>query len=153
MLQYLLFDCRVNISAWVVYLLILFFWVRSNRAPKALLIAGILLGVASVIRSFLFGALLASSAIVLMLHIIWCSFRAGQGFKLELAAPDLKIVLEALIEKEAKMAKICETSEGQDEVADMGNDLIELRLLLKPLKERAIAAYGQSILNLDNGAL
>ena len=74
-------------------------------------------------------------------------------FKLELAASELKIVLEALIEREAQIAKICETSEDQDEVADLGNDLIELRLFLKPLRERAVATYGQSILNFDRTPL
>lgn len=75
------------------------------------------------------------------------------NFKLELVPSELKIILEALIEKEARMAKICETSKDQDEVADLGNDLIELRLLLKPIRERAVAAYGQSILNFDRSPL
>jgi hypothetical protein len=64
------------IAAWAAYLLILFYWVKSNRAPKALLIAGTLLGLASVLASFFVGLLWALPAIVLMLHVIWCSFRA-----------------------------------------------------------------------------
>ncbi len=71
------------------------------------------------------------------------------SFTLELVPSELKIVLEALIEKEAQMAKICEVSKDPDAIADVGNDLIELRLLLKPLRERALAIYGQSILNFD----
>lgn len=45
------------------------------------------------------------------------------------------------------MAHICETSKDEDEIADLGNDLIEVRLLLKPLKEKAAAKYGEGILN------
>jgi formate-dependent nitrite reductase membrane component NrfD len=71
------------IAAWAAYLLILFFWVRSNRAPRALLIAGTLLGVVSVLVSFFTGLLLAFPAIALMLHVIWCSFRA--------ATPDIAV--------------------------------------------------------------
>lgn len=68
-------------------------------------------------------------------------------FTLELAQSELKIILEALIEKESRMAEVCATSKEEDEIADLGNDLIELRLLLKPLKERAMAMYGPGILN------
>ena len=45
------------------------------------------------------------------------------------------------------MSKICDTSNDEDEVADIGNDLIELRLLLKPLREKAISQYGKNIAN------
>lgn len=70
-----------------------------------------------------------------------------KNFNLDLVYPELKIILEALIEMEGKMSDICETSDDEDEVADIGNDLIELRLLLNPLKERAIKEYGEDILN------
>jgi hypothetical protein len=68
-------------------------------------------------------------------------------FILELAESEVKIIIEALVESEQKMAKICETSEDEDEVADYGNDLIEMRLLLKSLKEKAVASYGEQVLN------
>lgn len=68
-------------------------------------------------------------------------------FQLNLAQSELKIILEALIEKESLMAQICEASDDPDEVADIGNDLIELRLLLKPLKERAVATFGNGVLS------
>ncbi len=45
------------------------------------------------------------------------------------------------------MATICDTSEDEDEISDVGNDLIEVRLLLKPLKEKAIAQYDENIVN------
>jgi hypothetical protein len=75
------------------------------------------------------------------------------SFNLELAPSELKIVLESLTEKEARMSNICETSQDPDEIADTGNDLIELRLLLKPLRERAVAAFGPSILNFSRDPL
>lgn len=67
------------------------------------------------------------------------------AIQLEFVESELKIVLEALTELESKMAQICETSEDEDEIADIGNDLIEVRLLLKPLKEKAITKYGKGI--------
>lgn len=69
------------------------------------------------------------------------------SFNLELVESELKTVLEALSEMEQKMAQICATSNDEDEIADFGNDLIELRLFLNPLKERAIKQYGKNITN------
>jgi hypothetical protein len=45
---------------------------------------------------------------------------------------------------EAKMATICDTSKDEDEIADVGNDLIEVRLLLGPVNTNfdKICAYG-----------
>lgn len=73
--------------------------------------------------------------------------------QLNLVESEVKIVLEALIEMEARMATICDTSQDEDEIADIGNDLIELRLLLKPLKEKAISLYGQGVVNFSREAL
>ncbi|AHK16091.1 MAG: hypothetical protein VB954_09985 [Thalassolituus sp.] len=75
------------------------------------------------------------------------------SFELNLAESELKIVLEALTELEMKMATICDTSTDEDEIADIGNDLIEVRLLLKPLKEKAIAQYGENIINFSRELL
>ena len=74
-------------------------------------------------------------------------------FNLNLAESELKIILEALIEQESRMAKICDTSDDEDEISDVGNDLIELRLLLKPLKEEAVKKYGPGIINFSRDAL
>jgi hypothetical protein len=75
------------------------------------------------------------------------------SFKLNLAESELKIVLEALIELESKMTNICETSEDEDEISDIGNDLIEVRLLVNPLKEKAIIQYGDNIVNFSRELL
>lgn len=72
------------------------------------------------------------------------------NFSLDLSQSELKIILEALIEKESRMSAVCETSDDEDEIADVGNDLIELRLLLNPLKERAISSYGSGIVNFSS---
>lgn len=66
--------------------------------------------------------------------------------ELSLVESEAKILLEALMEKESAMARICESSDDEDEIADTGNDLIELRLLLKVVKERAVSLFGKSVL-------
>lgn len=64
------------LAAWMAYGAILFFWVRDNRAPKGLLVVGTLVGLASVISSPFFVALyVAAPGILLMLHVIRCSWR------------------------------------------------------------------------------
>lgn len=74
-------------------------------------------------------------------------------FEVTLAESELKIVLEALTELEQKMASICESSEYEDEISDVRNDLIEVRLLLEPLKKRAIDMYGDNIVNFSREVL
>lgn len=74
-------------------------------------------------------------------------------FTLDLAESELKILLEGLVELERKMSTICETSDDEDEIADYGNDLIEVRLLLNPLKDKAVSVYGEQILNFSRESL
>ncbi|AFU99376.1 hypothetical protein [Simiduia agarivorans] len=74
-------------------------------------------------------------------------------FQLNLVESELKIVLEALTEMETRMSNICEASNDEDEVADIGNDLIQVRLLLKPLKEKAIKQFGENIVNFSRELL
>ncbi len=73
--------------------------------------------------------------------------------QLDLLESELKIILEALTEMESKMSNICAVSKDEDEVADTGNDLIEVRLLLNSLKEKAIGKYGAGILNFSKELL
>ena len=75
------------------------------------------------------------------------------NFQIELVESELKIVLEALVEMESRKNSICEASNDDDEIADVGNELIELRLLLKPLREKAIEKYGNSIVNFSRELL
>ena len=74
-------------------------------------------------------------------------------FHLGLVQCELKIILEALTEMESRMSNICANSQDEDEIADVGNDLIELRLLLNPLKQKAIAQYGNNIINFSRELL
>ena len=76
-----------------------------------------------------------------------------KNVELNLTESELKIILEGLISLEEKMAKICATSDDEDEIANYGNDLIEVRLLLDPLKEKAIKKYGKNILNFSRDLL
>lgn len=62
------------IPAWVLYFIILFFWVRDNRAPKALVIIGAITGVLSVVFSLFTAIFWAFPSIALMLHVAKCSF-------------------------------------------------------------------------------
>ncbi len=73
-------------------------------------------------------------------------------FQLNLAESELKIILESLVEMEQKMAKVCDTSQDEDEVADVGNDLIEVRLLLNSMREKSILQYGNNIMNFSREA-
>ena len=73
-------------------------------------------------------------------------------FQLNLAESELKIILESLVEMESKMANVCETSQDEDEIAEVGNDLIEVRLLLNSKREKSISQYGNNIMNFSREA-
>ncbi len=74
-------------------------------------------------------------------------------FNLSLTESELKVVLEALTDMETKMAYVCATSDNEDEISDVGNDLIELRLLVKPLVKRATKEFGGNITNFSRELL
>ena len=62
------------IASWIAYFLILIFWVRNNSAPKPLLILGTIMGSFSIVISMFIGLLWAFPAIVLIIHVIKCSY-------------------------------------------------------------------------------
>jgi hypothetical protein len=72
---------------------------------------------------------------------------------LELTEAEAKIILEALTAREQQMVEICATSDDEDLVADTGNDLIELRLLLKTLRSSATGKFGGGVLNFSRAPL
>ena len=74
-------------------------------------------------------------------------------FSLDLNESELKIIIEALSEKERGLAELCSHDLDEDAVAEAGNDLIELRLLLGFLKDNAVEVYGQNILNFSRSTL
>ena len=75
------------------------------------------------------------------------------SLQLNLVESDARLLIEGPRELEAKWAAICETSDDEDEVADYGNDLIELRLLIKSTEEQAIKSFGSGVLDLSRKSL
>ena len=57
-----------------MYFAILYFWIKDNRAPKALMITGTIMGVISVVSSIFYALFIVFPAIVLMIHVIKCTF-------------------------------------------------------------------------------
>ena len=73
--------------------------------------------------------------------------------EITLSESETKIVLEALLRREGEMVEFCRSSDDEDLVADTGNELIELRLLLKPLRERALETIGTTVTNFSREEL
>jgi hypothetical protein len=73
--------------------------------------------------------------------------------ELHLSESETKIMLEALLRRESEMMEVCRSSNDDDLVADTGNELIELRLLLKPIRERALETFGSNVTNFSREEL
>jgi hypothetical protein len=76
-----------------------------------------------------------------------------RALDVSLRESEAKILLEALIAREQALLTICHTSSDQDIVADAGNDLIELRLLLNSVREQAVKTFGSGVLNFSREPL
>lgn len=72
---------------------------------------------------------------------------------LELTRWQAQRILEALTELDQTWAHICQTSNDEDEVADYGNDLIELRMTLELVKTKAVDVFGPGVANFDRTPL
>lgn len=66
---------------------------------------------------------------------------------------DAKLILEALSGLEKRWATICASSKNENEIAEHGNDLIELRLLIQSTEEKAVHSFGNSVLNFDGNPI
>jgi len=64
---------------------------------------------------------------------------------LDFSESEAKILLESLISQESQLLRVCETSDDEDAVADAGNDLIELRLLLNRVRDSAVQKFGSRV--------
>jgi hypothetical protein len=64
----------------------------------------------------------------------------------QLTESEAKIVLESLVGQERQLVQVCETSDDDDAIADAGNDLVELRLLLNRVRDAAVAQFGRRVL-------
>jgi hypothetical protein len=73
--------------------------------------------------------------------------------KVELSEWEAKLLLEAVAELETKWSTICDTSDDPDEVADYGNDLIELRMVKESVTAQAVEAFGPAVTNFDRTSL
>jgi len=73
--------------------------------------------------------------------------------ELNLVESEAKIILEALLEKDASMESICNNSSDEDLKADVGNDLVELRIFLNEFKNNAVSKFGESVLEFSNESL
>jgi hypothetical protein len=70
-----------------------------------------------------------------------------------LVESECKLILEAIASLEAQWDQLCAQSDDPDEIADVGNDLIELRLLAKSLSEQAVSVFGENVLRLGREQL
>jgi hypothetical protein len=70
-----------------------------------------------------------------------------------LSDSEAKILLESLVARERQMAEICATSDDADVVAETGNDLIELRLFLRSVRDEAVRQFGERVLNFSREPL
>ena len=70
-----------------------------------------------------------------------------------LSESEAKILLESLVAREQQMAEVCKTSDDPDLVAETGNDLIELRLLLRSIRDQAVRQFGERVLHFSREAL
>ncbi|WP_444893714.1 hypothetical protein ACJJIE_04615 [Microbulbifer sp. TRSA001] len=64
---------------------------------------------------------------------------------------ETRIILEAITHEAERLKSICETSE--DEVADAGNDYLEVIGLKERLENQAIEVFGQQITNFSREPL
>ena len=72
---------------------------------------------------------------------------------LSLASSEAKLILEAIAELDSRWSAICQSSEDEEEVADYGNGLTELRLLSERLEHEASAIFGPAVLNFGRDPL
>jgi hypothetical protein len=62
---------------------------------------------------------------------------------------EAKLLLESIAELEAKWTHINATSQDENEVADIANDLLQLNIAKRHLTEEAVKAFGDWVLNFD----
>ena len=59
---------------------------------------------------------------------------------------EARSTLQALVDLEERMRTAISISSDDDEIADLSNDIISLRLLLKDFKESSLRVFGDSVL-------
>jgi hypothetical protein len=66
---------------------------------------------------------------------------------------EARLILESLVHEEERYREAIAVSEDENEVADLDNDLIKLRLTLKRFKDQAVKLFGPGIMNFDRRPL
>ena len=66
---------------------------------------------------------------------------------------EARIVLDALIREEERLQSEIAISSDENTMADLDNDLVQLRAVLNRLKNEAVAKFGKSVLNFNKGPL
>ena len=72
---------------------------------------------------------------------------------IQLSEGEARMLLDALKGREAHMQDVCDSSDDEDEIADVGNDLVELRLFIGELSQTLVRSFGETILQLRNDPL
>lgn len=62
-------------AAWAAYFLILFFWIKNDRAPQILMMVGTILGTLSLLSTFFLGLIYTLPAVALMTYVHILSFK------------------------------------------------------------------------------
>ncbi|MGH9258310.1 MAG: hypothetical protein ACRD08_00190 [Acidimicrobiales bacterium] len=73
--------------------------------------------------------------------------------RFDLTESQVKVVLKSLNDRDERLNDNCNISNDEDEIAVAGNDLVELRLVKKTIERTAVAAFGDSVLNLSDEIL
>jgi len=73
--------------------------------------------------------------------------------RFDLTESQVKVILKSLNERDERLNDICNISNDESEIAMAGNDLVELRLVKKTIERIAVAAFGDSVLNLSDELL
>ncbi len=63
---------------------------------------------------------------------------------------EVRYILESLSKEMNRLKLINSTSDDEDTAADAGNDYMEISGLFERLSEKAVAVFGEQILNFDD---
>ncbi|OZG73752.1 hypothetical protein BTA51_08040 [Hahella sp. CCB-MM4] len=66
---------------------------------------------------------------------------------------ETRAVLESLTNEIARLKRIAETANDEDEATDAGNDCLELLGLKERLENEAVDVFGKQIIDFDNEAV
>ena len=78
---------------------------------------------------------------------------SSNSFSFDFLEWQARIVLEALTREEERLLSEIAISSDEDAMADMDNDLIALRSVLRNLKEVAVAKFGKGVVNFNKDVL